>query len=368
MQIRPVPEVSLNPRPRARSGRRLWFALAMLLLSLGAGYTGWWLYAASQLRDATLAWIADRRAEGWRLEHGDVTRRGFPMTIGLQFDKAAVGVPGRAWAWSASRVLLSTPVLGTSSLQLRIEGDQTIEFADSSSGRSGQRYFGKADQFAFDLAPGGWVPNGHLAVRDLAFAGEDSGGSFALARLDLVSRGDPAAADPSVSTYALELTAADLRMPEGAAIPLCPHVKDLALDAKLLGRLDPEPWPASLARWRDDGGAVEARRLSLACGPLAVEGEGTFALDPAGQPIGAMTARIEGYEAALDELTKDGVIPPHTAATTKILLRALARTRGEGVPVLIAPVSIQDRTVSVGPVPLLRFNPVGWLNEGGKTP
>ena len=212
------------------------------------------------------------------------------------------------------------------------------------------------------------MPNGHLSVRELGMTGEGPGESLSLPRLDLVSRGDPAAAtDPMISSYAVQLTARGMRLPEYLKAPLCNEIAHLALDAKLLGGLNAGPWPEALAKWRDDGGAVEATRLMLACGRLTVDGEGTFALDPAGQPIGAMTARIQGYEAALDDLAADKAISAHTAATAKILLRAMARSSGEGVPVLSAPVSIQDRTVSVGPVALLKLDAVHWLNGGGRS-
>jgi hypothetical protein len=76
-----------------------------------------------------------------------------------------------------------------------------------------------------------------------------------------------------------------------------------------------------------------------------------------------MTTRIQGYEAALDRLAADRAIPAHTAATAKIVLQALARSGSEGVPTLVAPLSIQDRMLSVGPVPLLRLPPLHWLDD-----
>ncbi|MGZ9112643.1 MAG: DUF2125 domain-containing protein [Rhodoplanes sp.] len=369
MQMRPVNEVSWLPPPPSRSRRLRWIAPPVLLLLLSVGYIAWWLYAASEFRQRTLAWIEDRRADGWRMDYTDVTRRGFPLKLGLRFDKPVVAAPDAAWRWSASRVLLSMPVFGGRSVRLAIKGDQAIEFVGPSvASAKPRRYSGRAEKFAFDLLPGGWMPNGRLSIRHLTMTGEGPGESLALPRLDLVSRGDPAAAtDPTVSTYAVQLSAHDMRLPEYLTLPLCGEIAHLALDAKLLGGLDPKPWPDALAKLRDEGGAIEATRLVLACGRLTVNGEGTFALDPAGQPIGAMTARIQGYEAALDELAADKAIPAHTAAAAKILLRAMARSGGEGVPVLSAPVSIQDRTMSVGPVALLKVGAIGWLNGGGKT-
>ena len=200
------------------------------------------------------------------------------------------------------------------SIRLAIKGDQAVEFVGATAaGGARQRYSGRAGKFAVDFVPAaGWMPNGRLSIRDLSATGEGGGESLALARLDLVSRGDPAAASgPTVSTYSVALSARGLRLAEFEAVSLCGEVAHLTVDAKLLGGLEPAPWPTSLAKWRDDGGVVEATRLDLACGPLTFEGGGTFALDPAGQPIGAMATRIQGYDAALDQLAADGIVAAH---------------------------------------------------------
>jgi hypothetical protein len=368
VQMRPVHEVSWPPPRRSGSRRLLVIALALLLPVLAAGYTAWWFHAATEFGNRTLDWIENRRADGWRLAYVDVSRRGFPLQLGLRFDKPVVGAPAGDWTWAVSSALLSTRVFDPQPLRLAIKGDQAMEFGDAlSAGEKRRSYSGSADEFTVDLVPGGWLPNGHLRVRDLAVAGDSASDGFGIARLDLVSRGDPAAAPgPEVSSYAMELTAGGFRLPVSEAVPLCHEVAHLAFDAKLFGALEPRPWPTSIAEWREAGGVVEATRLVLVCGPLTLDGEGTFALDSAGQLIGAMTTRIQGYEAALDRLTADQAIPAHAAATAKIVLRALARSGGEGVPTLVAPLSIQDRTLSVGPVPLLRLRPLHWLDGAAR--
>ena len=282
VQMRPVHEVSWPPLRRSGSRRLLVIALASLsMLVLAAGYTAWWFNAASEFRDRTLGWIENRRADGWRLAYADVSRRGFPLRLGLRFDKPVVGAPAGDWTWTGSRALLSTKVFDPGPLRLAIKGDQALEFAEgSSTGGERRSYSGSADEFTFDLVPGGWLPNGHLRVRELAVAGNSAGNGFGVARLDLVSRGDPAAATgPEASSYATELTVDGFGLPDSEAVPLCHEVAHLAFDAKLFGALEPGPWPAALAEWREAGGVVEATRLVLVCGPLTLDGEGTFALE-----------------------------------------------------------------------------------------
>jgi hypothetical protein len=365
--MRPVHEVSWPPAPGSGL-RRLLITLALLLLVLAAGYTAWWFHAATRFRDGTLDWIENRRADGWRLAYADVSRFGFPLQLGLRFAKPVVGAPAGDWTWAVYDALLSTDVFDHRPLRLAVEGEQTLELGGArSAGGERHAYSGIADEFIVDLVPGGWMPNGHLRVRDLAVAGNSAGDGFGIARLDLVSQGDPAtAAGPESSSYAMELAVDHFGLPDSAGVPLCREVAHLAFDAKLFGPLQPGPWPAALAAWREAGGVVEATRLVLVCGPLTLDGEGTFALDSAGEPIGAMTTRMQGYDAALDRLTADQMITAHTAATAKILLRSLARSSGEGAPTLTAPLSIQDRTLSVGPVPLLRLPLLHWLDGAAR--
>ena len=359
MDLRPAAEVSAGPPPRRTAVPGLVAAAALILLLAAGGYTVWWFVAATTFRDRTLGWIDLRRAEGWTIDYKEVARRGFPLRIGLEFERPAAAAPSAAWSWAAPSARLAVPVFGPGALRLEIEGDQAFEVPVAEGSR---HYTASAETVAFDLVPAGWLPNGHLTIRALSVAGEDGSEAFGVSALDLTSTGDPAlAVGPEAPTWAVSVEAEGVRLPQQDAAPLGSDIDRVELDAKLLGALHPDPWPASLGRWRDQGGTVEATRLDLDYGPLKLEGEGTFALDKRGQPIGAMTARIQGFEPALDQLSAAGIIPSHAAATAKILLRALARPEDEGAATLAAPLSLQDRMVSIGPVPLLRVPDVQWL-------
>ena len=252
-------------------------------------------------------------------------------------------------------------MFGARALRLEIEGDQAFEVPVAEGSR---HYTASAETVAFDLVPAGWLPNGQLTVRGLSVAGEDASEAFGVSALDVTSTGDPAlAVGPEAPTWAVSVEAEGVRLPQQDAAPLGSDIDRVALDAKLLGALRPDPWPSSLGRWRDQGGVVEATRLDIDYGSLKLEGEGTFALDKRGQPIGAMTTRIQGFEPTLDQLATTGVIPSHVAATAKILLRALARTEDEGDDDPGGSSSVlQDRMISIGPVPLLRVPEVRWLS------
>lgn len=333
--------------------------LAVLVI-LVSGYTIWWLDAADRFRTQTLAWVEQRRAEGWQIAFTDVRRRGYPETLGVRFERPELSPPGRPdLHWRAARLRLSAPVFSARPPRLAVSGDQLIEFVDAGEAR---RWAGRAEQMSFDIQPAyGWMPNGRLAVRDLSLT-DDHGGTLSLGRLDIVSTGDPAAAATAdVSTWGVRLAAERMQLPKGLLTACSGPIDSLDADAELYGPLAPSPWPLALARWRDEGGVVELGRLQVACGELKLDGEGTLALDKEGQPMGAMSTHVQGYDAALDRLAAAQAIDPHVAAAAKILLRALARSDADGAATLNAPVTLQDRSLSIGPVKLLRIPPVRWL-------
>jgi hypothetical protein len=144
-------------------------------------------------------------------------------------------------------------------------------------------------------------------------------------------------------------------------LPLGKEITRAALKASLLGDLPRAPVPAqSLALWRDDGGTVDLKRLDLAYGPLTVRGEGTAALNRALQPMGAFTARIEGFNETVEALQKRGLLRDSDAASAKFLLGALALRKPTQPPSIDVAVTIQERRLFVGPVALLTLPEVRW--------
>ena len=145
------------------------------------------------------------------------------------------------------------------------------------------------------------------------------------------------------------------------ALPLGQQVTRVVLDASILGAIPPGPLDAGLARWRDDGGTVEVRHIRLDWGPLSIQGDGTLALDAALQPLGAFSARAQGFFEAIDILRKQGQVDSQAANTARLVLGVMSRpSPGGGAPTIALPVSIQNRTVFAGPVAVARLNPIVW--------
>ena len=101
--------------------------------------------------------------------------------------------------------------------------------------------------------------------------------------------------------------------------------------------------------------------MSVQWGPLGAAGDGTFALDTALQPEGAMSMTLTGYEAAIETLVAQGFIEPQQAAIARTVMVALQKTPDDGGPAEVTlPVTLQDRTLSVGPIKFARLDPIDW--------
>jgi len=163
----------------------------------------------------------------------------------------------------------------------------------------------------------------------------------------------------------MSLDAKTVTLPPDLTTALGDTIDRLTLDLSLNGPVPPGPWPDPALQWRDAGGVVEVRHLGLAQGELSLSGEGTLAIDPEGQPEGAFAARITGFNAAIEALRKQGLMDDGTAGTVQVVLGLLANGPPGGPKTLDVPLTVQDRTLSLGPVKLFRLKAVDWFTPRG---
>ena len=122
--------------------------------------------------------------------------------------------------------------------------------------------------------------------------------------------------------------------------------------------------PTLVARatgWRDGGGTFEVQHAALQWGPLDLTGSATLALDDHLQPMGAATAKVRGYVATLDALAGARLIPPQAAMAAKAVLGLMAHTPQDGGPPEVeVPLTLQNRQLSVGRIPLAHLPEFSW--------
>ena len=351
---------SESPRPRAlRRARAFGLALAALVALYGAG----WYVLAGRFADGVRSFLVAQSGDGLALAHADVALGGFPGRIEARVlaPSATIALARGTWVWRPARVTFSARPWALNRVTLDLSGAHTVAPADA-SGLPRWKAEARALTIEARIA-GADVAALALQGSDFRVDGRAPGEEFVLVRFRADWRREFHAdnrADHLRASQSFEAIAEGLRPPPAARLLLGEEIARLALGGEVRGRLDAESGPDAIRRWRDDGGTIELTRIEGRYGALAVSGAGTLALDGEFQPVGAFTARIEGFSETLDALREAGIMRGRDVLTAKIALTALARREGEGRPYLTLPLSIQERRLYTGPVALLTFPALAW--------
>jgi hypothetical protein len=352
----------MDRKPPSRRGRRLLLLAALALAGLAAGHALLWRAMATQLETGWQSWVQLRRAQGWVVEHAPPVRGGWPLAATLTVDRlrlegGAATLPG-GMTLIAQRAVLRVELPRLDRLEVELPGQQRLRLGAI-------EYPFTADRLAIliPLEPD-TLPSAAEVAAERLRVGTPAGG-VALETAQLSVRGSASATE---AEPALALTLAA----EGVELPPMPQgdplarfgrrIATLTADVALSGPLPPGRAPAPrAAAWRDGGGTLELRGLALRWGPLGGAAAATLAFDEALQPMGAGTLRVSGAAEALDALAEAGVIGRRAALTARSMLPLISRTSPEtGQPEVEVPVTLEDRTLSLARIPVLRLAPLEW--------
>lgn len=348
---------SFGSLPKAASVAAAVLALAVL------GYATLWAGTALQLRSEVLDWIAARQAEGYRVAYSRIGISGFPIVARVRVKAPALAAPdGRAlsWSWVGGQAVVEVNPLRRNAAVVRLLGEAIVSINVEGKLRT---YRGGADEMTVTLRRALGAGAGTLSIRNLVMNAEEPGDAIEIERLF-------ASAEPSerrlssspARAHAVMVEGADIELPRQMDLPLGQSVAHLSVRALVAGAFVPTgEFPAALARWRNSGGMAEVSHLSLSYGPLFLEGSGTASLDAEMQPAGTFVARIQGFQQALSALAGRGMIEEQAAANASIALAILGQPSADGGPASMSvPLTLQDRRLSVGPLPLMVVPLIEW--------
>ncbi|MFO1152935.1 MAG: DUF2125 domain-containing protein [Rhodospirillales bacterium] len=356
-------------------------AALVVVIAAAAAFTAYWFFAIATLEERVAGWIEQRETEGWRIDRGAMTRSGFPSRLRLTLIDGSIAAPA-GWRWASPRTEISLPVFAgwsgdTSPVDVAFGGEQRL-----SPLPNGPVILAHADTLVARLNDDdSRLPTGTFVADNLVVAAE-GGAPVTVGHLEAASSGDPTReASLDDATFDLAVNARTVTLPPSLVPALTPalgeRIERLDVEARLMGGLGGGPWPEAVGRWRQAGGTVEVTRLGLAYGPLDLDGEGTLALDGRDELLGAFSVTARGLAATVSTLAERGAIPPEVAAAARFLLHARARsaeppsaasgtpgaTATRADPPINVPVSIQDRTVFLGPLPIARLPALPWALE-----
>lgn len=356
----PNPPTAYQPRSKLKQVFLLAGVLVLLAVLFG-GYYAYWRYVGRQLEAGVAAWAEQQRALGNEVAFTWDGIGGFPFLFTATFRDPAVRwhTPQAEIAWRGAAVDAEMAPWNLREIRVRSEGAQDAVVHLAGDG-SGWRLTGTSFAGVIGLHATG-------ALRDLTVALQEPGltqpnGSVlasakATLTLDLPEM-PPADFNAPLARVALELQA--MAVPAGTRLLTGDPVQLLAFDGTIKGPVALAPLRQALASWRDAGGVVDLSRFQFVQGPLGVTGNATVALDQDLQPEGAGTVTATGLSEAVEILIRDGLIPPDRALAARATVRALEKPGPAGKPQATIGLSVQNRTVSFGPVPLFALQRIEW--------
>lgn len=343
--------------PRSRRRRWLWLPPLALLALLGL-HTAVWRSAAAELQAGFEAWAGERRALGWTLRHSTPEAGGWPLAVTLTLPNfELVGGPRTAlagMAWQAEALAMRVALVDWDTLIVAPGGRQRLEIAGETLPFAADRM-----ELTVPLEGGALPREGTLEIERLRL--NSPWGAFDLGRGSLALRSRLSATETEPALNA-ELTLGDVGLPSPGPGALGQRVELIDLDASLSGPLPPTRHVTQRAEaWRDAGGTLDVRRVSLRWGPVTATFSATGTLDEALQPMGAGQLQVTGAAEAIEALAAAGLVARGATGAMRAMAALLARPDPQGGPPLLeVPVTLQQRRLGLGRLPLARIPALEW--------
>jgi hypothetical protein len=337
---------------------RRWLALLLGLPAvLVAADLIAWQVATMRLRTELQTQATGLRAGGWLVRWSDPERSGFPWAATLALSDVRIeggtsALPGGV-AWSADRLVLSIALMDPWHLSISPQGEETLRISHAPPVAFG------AELLQARLPLGGGRPD-HAEVTASAITGglqhSRRRQDVRIGALSVRLQVQPGA---SGGVHAgLSFSASDIGLPDTGRWPLGGAVNSFAAAVTLASPpVSGADSHAQAQSWRAGGGQAEVEALDLHWGPLSLQGDAQLGLDANLQPSGTGHARVRGIGPALDALAAAGVIAPGIAATYKAVLGLMASDASSAITL---PLTLRDSTLSLGQIPLARFQDLVW--------
>ncbi|CAK0754087.1 hypothetical protein CCP2SC5_10036 [Azospirillaceae bacterium] len=348
-------------RPRAvRIG-----ALIVLtpLALIGGGWTVVRLFVEKSVENGIAAITQDGEVS---VSYRELAFEGFPFVIRVRVDSPVVKRSGGI-AWTSSTLVVQAPLWSLTEAKFEIPQSQKITFpsVDRSPLPSPPLEFSIADARG-DVQ---WLWSGQItevraALKKLTLglaeaeqiAEARNTGTlsaetvFITAKRPTTTPTDHTQPGLKIAFTANAVSAPPAMLPPPALSALGGRIEAFGLQAQVMGEI-PQINSNSLARWRQDGGALEIGAFVLTWGPLAIHAQGTLALDIDLQPEGAFSSHIAGFIPVIETLAAIGQMKPKDARNAKAILTLAAHKPQDGVgqPTISIPATLQKRRFSLGP-------------------
>lgn len=343
--------------------RRAWWIGGAVAIMVAGAQAAVWHVAATRMEAELHAFVAAREARGWIFTSAPFERHGWPFAVRLRVPNMRLTSPSPDIAsgleYEAEEIDLGLSLLQPRRLSVRWGGLQRLRIGAAAS----VPLTGDHVEMTIAIAPDTPPRQGELLAEGLRL--DLPGAGAVMAGRVLLHVAHIPAATGGASTLEIGIEANDIVLPPNPADALGQKVDHLIVDVSLAGMLPRPPSTTLLDRqrlvsWRDSGGSLALRQILLDWGKLSLRGSATLALDDRLQPMGTATARITGHAEALDALVAAQLLAPRPAVAAKAILGLLSKKKEDGPPVVEVPLTLQDRTLQLGRIPLARLPEIFW--------
>lgn len=343
--------------------RVILLALTALALVI-TGYIFWWNKVADIAVEQAEKWKQDRIEEGYTITNTPFDISGFPYRVKMSVQKITIEEPENKhdsiltltniWAvaqpWNIKHLIFglngsADATWNGASLKQSVSAN-----AGTALGSATVSQTGKIETLAIDIKS--------LMVKS------SSKGPMTAERLQIHGRpAAPGSANQAENTsptkphqYSVRLD--NLSLNAAQKLPLGNTIKEFSLSVLLEDDLKNFKDKEAVTLWRNNGGFIDIQDMIINWGESQVSAKGTLALDDVYRPIGAFRAQIGGFNALLKALVESGKLEAKNVQTAVFALNLLAKTNEEGARYLDVPISIQDGALSLGPLFLMRVEPL----------
>ena len=332
-----------------------------LLIALGTAYTGYWFWLARTVKENLALWVDQQRATGYRISYSADEPVGYPLSIQVALSGVTIDSPPGQSAWrldSASKILRIAP---WAPLSLRIVDGDVPAACNLRWAAAGRNYGMSIDgmDLTIRLTTEGDLPAINISGKSIGVTEQGraiAGLTQPSGSVDLL----PATSDTQSSAeFLFSAHGIDFVAPAQSDSKTV-ETYDWVVAGQIKGPVPLAPLPEALAAWSSEGGHLELTQFNANWeATTTVSGDGTVALDRRLQPVGAFSAVVRGYDAAVDAAVARGVMMPAQGTAVKLWLNAHAEKDERGLKVTL-PLTIQDGFVSMGSIKLAQVPPIAW--------
>jgi len=327
--------------------------LAGLALLTGL-YWLYWSSIADRLRAEVTAWAQAEAAAGIYITWSDMRVRGWPLRLRLEFDDLRYDAAASDTPW-----VLETPAFRAHALPYRLT--HVIASAKSpmqltvGTGAGQQRWEITADRaqasyvFANDTPP-------RLAVdMERARAHRGDGGAHTAAqevtaeRVQLharKTRDTSGSAEIAVRGAGISLSQT---LAPGLVNLMGPTVAHIGAQARVTAAAGDAVFE-DLALLALEGSTIEVSESTVTWGATKISAHGKIAIAASGASNGRFDTTVQGYDAIIAGLARQGLITNNMEASLTTAMAVLSFTTGGKEGAVRVPVIIRDSAVYLGPV------------------